>query len=294
MKRWMISFGLLTGLFALSACSSGEAADSEAIVESNVGEITKEDLYVKMKEQYGEQVLNQMVDQMVLEKKYKVSNKEIEKEIEKIKKESGGDDAFKKLLEQNGIKDEKVLKDRIKTMLVSQKAATDGVKVSEEEMKKTFEEKYKTEVKASHILVNDEKTAKEIKQKLDNGGDFAKLAEQFSKDPGSKTKGGDLGFFGKGAMVPEFDKVAFTIEKNKVSDPIKSNYGYHIIKVTDERENTFENKKEEIENQIKQEKAKPITEIVEKLRKDADVKVNDKELKGILKKKQEPSPQMPQ
>lgn len=290
----MLPLGLMTGLLALSACSSGEASDSEAIVESNVGEITKEDLYVEMKEQYGEQVLSQMVDQMVLEKKYKVTEKEIEKEIEKIKKESGGEDAFKKLLEQNGITDEKALEDRIKTMLVSQKAKTDGVKVSEEEMKKTFEEKFKTEVKASHILVDDEKTAKEVKEKLNNGGDFAKLAEEYSKDPGSKMKGGDLGFFGKEAMVPEFDKIVFTLEKNKISDPIKSNYGYHIIKVTDKRENTFKDKEKEIEEQIKQEKAKPITEIVEKLRKDANVKVNDKELKGILKKKQEQTPQMPQ
>ncbi|MBH0157141.1 MAG: peptidylprolyl isomerase [Bacillota bacterium] len=294
MKRWMLSLGLMTGLLALSACSSGEASDSEAIVESNVGEITNEDLYAKLKARYGEQVLSQMVDQMVLEKKYKVTDKEIKKEIEKIKKESGGEDAFKKLLEQNGITDEKALEDRIKTMLVSQKATTDGVKVSAEEMKKAFEEKFKTEVKASHILVDDEKTAQEVKEKLNNGGDFAKLAEEYSKDPGSKMKGGDLGFFGKGAMVPEFDKVAFTIEKNKVSDPIKSNYGYHIIKVTDKRENTFNDKEKEIEEQIKQEKAKPITEIVEKLRKDANVKVNDKELKGILEKKQEQTPQMPQ
>jgi foldase protein PrsA len=290
----MLSLGLMTGLLALSACSSGEASDSEAIVESNVGEITNEDLYAKLKARYGEQVLSQMVDQMVLEKKYKVTDKEIKKEIEKIKKESGGEDAFKKLLEQNGITDEKALEDRIKTMLVSQKATTDGVKVSAEEMKKAFEEKFKTEVKASHILVDDEKTAQEVKEKLNNGGDFAKLAEEYSKDPGSKMKGGDLGFFGKGAMVPEFDKVAFTIEKNKVSDPIKSNYGYHIIKVTDKRENTFNDKEKEIEEQIKQEKAKPITEIVEKLRKDANVKVNDKELKGILEKKQEQTPQMPQ
>ncbi len=289
----MLSIGLTAGLISLSACNNAGGADSEAIVESKAGDITKEQFYNKMKEQYGDQVLNQMIDEMVLEDKYKVTDKEIEKETDKIKEELGGEDAFKQALEQNGLSDEKQLKERIKSMLLNEKAATEGVKVSEAEMKKTFEEKYKTEVKASHILVDDEKTAKEVQKKLNEGGDFAKLAEEYSKDPGSKSKGGDLGFFGKGAMVPEFDKVAFTLEKGKTSELVKSDYGYHIIKVTDKRENKFEDKKEQIEQELKQQKAKPITEILESLKKKADVKVKDKELKEKMEKKAE-QPQMPQ
>ncbi|MBN3553424.1 peptidylprolyl isomerase [Fictibacillus nanhaiensis] len=293
MKKWMLSIGLTAGLISLSACNNAGGADSEAIVESKAGDITKEQFYNKMKEQYGDQVLNQMIDEMVLEDKYKVTDKEIEKETDKIKEELGGEDAFKQALEQNGLSDEKQLKERIKSMLLNEKAATEGVKISEAEMKKTFEEKYKTEVKASHILVEDEKTAKEVQKKLNEGGDFAKLAEEYSKDPGSKSKGGDLGFFGKGAMVPEFDKVAFTLEKGKTSDLVKSDYGYHIIKVTDKRENKFEDKKEQIEQELKQQKAKPITEILESLRKKADVQVKDKKLKEQMEKKAE-QPQMPQ
>ncbi|WP_416730661.1 peptidylprolyl isomerase [Fictibacillus sp. JL2B1089] len=296
MKKWMLSVGLTAGLISLSACNNAGGADSEAIVESKAGDITKEQFYNKMKEQYGDQVLSQMIDEMVLEDKYKVTDKEIEKETEKIKEELGGEDAFKQALEQNGLSDEKQLKERIKSMLLNEKAATEGVKVSEAEMKKTFDEKYKTEVKASHILVEDEKTAKEVQKKLNEGGDFAKLAEEYSKDPGSKSKGGDLGFFGKGAMVPEFDKVAFTLEKGKTSELVKSDYGYHIIKVTDKRENKFEDKKEQIEQELKQQKAKPITEILESLKKKADVKVKDKELKEKMEKKAEQpqTPQMPQ
>ncbi len=289
----MLSVGLTAGLISLSACNNAGGADSEAIVESKAGDITKEQFYNKMKDQYGDQVLNQMIDEMVLEDKYKVTDKEIEKETEKIKEELGGEEAFKQALEQNGLSDEKQLKERIKSMLLNEKAATEGVKISEDEMKKTFEEKYKTEVKASHILVDDEKTAKEVQKKLNEGGDFAKLAEEYSKDPGSKSKGGDLGFFGKGAMVPEFDKVAFTLEKGKTSELVKSEYGYHIIKVTDKRENKFEDKKEQIEQELKQQKAKPITEILESLKKKADVKVKDKELKEKMEMKAE-QPQMPQ
>jgi foldase protein PrsA len=291
MKKWMLSLGLTAGLISLSACNNA-GADSEAIVESKAGDITKEQFYNKMKEQYGDQVLNQMIDEMVLEDKYKVTDKEIDKEIDKIKEELGGEDAFKQALEQNGLSDEKQLKERVKSMLLNEKAATEGVKISEDEMKKTFEEKYKTEVKASHILVDDEKTAKEVQKKLKEGGDFAKLAEEYSKDPGSKSKGGDLGFFGKGAMVPEFEKVAFTLEKGETSDLVKSDYGVHIIKVTDKRENKFEDKKEQVEQELKQQKAKPITEILENLRKKADVKIKDKELKEKIEKKAE-QPQQP-
>ncbi|MCM3717502.1 peptidylprolyl isomerase [Fictibacillus phosphorivorans] len=295
MKKWMLSLGLTAGLISLSACNNA-GADSEAIVESKAGDITKEQFYNKMKEQYGDQVLNQMIDEMVLEDKYKVTDKEIDKEIDKIKEELGGEEAFKQALEQNGLSDEKQLKERVKSMLLNEKAATEGVKVSEDEMKKVFEEKYKTEVKASHILVDDEKTAKEVQKKLKEGGDFAKLAEEYSKDPGSKSKGGDLGFFGKGAMVPEFEKVAFTLDKGETSDLVKSDYGVHIIKVTDKRENKFEDKKEQVEQELKQQKAKPITEILEKLRKKADVKIKDKKLKEKIEKKAEQpqQPQMPQ
>ncbi|MDM5317776.1 peptidylprolyl isomerase [Fictibacillus sp. b24] len=293
MKKWMLSVGLTAGLISLSACNNAGGADSEAIVESKAGDITKEQFYNKMKEQYGDQVLNQMIDEMVLEDKYKVTDKEIDKEIDKIKEELGGEDAFKQALEQNGLADEKQLRERVKSMLLNEKAATEGVKISDEEMKKTFDEKYKTEVKASHILVDDEKTAKEVQKKLNEGGDFAKLAEEYSKDPGSKSKGGDLGFFGKGAMVPEFEKVAFTLDKGETSDLVKSDYGVHIIKVTDKRENKFEDKKEQIEQELKQQKAKPITEILENLRKKADVKVKDKELKEKMEKKAE-QPQMPE
>jgi foldase protein PrsA len=295
MKKWILAAGLTAGLISLSACNNS-GADSEKIVESKAGDITKEEFYNKMKEQYGDQVLNSMIDEKVLEDKYKVTDKEIDKEIDKIKKELGGEDAFKQALQQNGLTNEKQLKERVKSMILNEKASTDGVKVSDSEMKKAFNEKYKTEVRASHILVDDEKTAKEVQKKLNEGGDFAKLAKEYSKDPGSKSKGGDLGYFGKGAMVPEFEKVAFTLDKGEVSDLVKSDYGVHIIKVTDKRENKFEDKKAQIEKELKQQKAKPITEILEKLRKNADVKIKDKDLKKKIeeKAKQPQQPQMPQ
>ncbi|MCK6255869.1 peptidylprolyl isomerase [Fictibacillus sp. KIGAM418] len=292
MKKWLLSLGLAAGVLSLSACNSG--AGSEKVVESKAGDITKDEFYNELKAQYGNQVLKQMVDNKLLEKEYKVTNNEIDNEIAKIKKQLGSEDQFKQALQQNGIKNEKDLRKLVKTQLLNKKAATDGVKVTDAEMKKVFNEKYNEEVKASHILVDDAKTAKEVKAKLDKGEDFAKLAEKYSKDPGSKSKGGDLGYFGKGQMVPEFDKVAFKLKPGQVSDPVKSQFGYHIIKVVDKKTNKFEDKKKQISEELKQQKAKPTDQVITKLQKKADIKIKDKDLKDALKKQDTQMPAQPQ
>jgi len=91
-----------------------------------------------------------------------------------------------------------------------------------------------TEVRASHILVVTEKEAKQVKARLDRGEDFAEVAKEVSKCP-SAARGGDLGFFGRGAMVPEFEKAAFALEVGEVSGPVKTQFGWHIIMVTDKK-----------------------------------------------------------
>jgi peptidyl-prolyl cis-trans isomerase C len=90
------------------------------------------------------------------------------------------------------------------------------------------------EVHAAHILVKNDKKAKEVLDKLSKGQSFAEMARKYSQCPSSKT-GGDLGWFGKGRMVPEFEKVAFEGEKGKVLGPVKTQFGYHLIKVLDKR-----------------------------------------------------------
>ena len=73
------------------------------------------------------------------------------------------------------------------------------------------------------------KQAQELVTKLSGGANFEELAKEFSEDPGSKENGGDLGFFGRGQMVPEFEKAAFALQPNQISDPVKTQFGYHII-----------------------------------------------------------------
>ncbi len=92
------------------------------------------------------------------------------------------------------------------------------------------------QVQARHILVADLATAQSVKRQLDGGADFAALAGQYSTDPGSADKGGDLGWFGRGAMVQEFEDTAFSLEPGETSDPVQTRYGYHIIRVIERRQ----------------------------------------------------------
>jgi len=92
------------------------------------------------------------------------------------------------------------------------------------------------EVKARHILVESEEKAKEIYEKIAHGADFLKMANQFSKDQGSKEDGGDLGYFARGRMVPQFEEAAFKLQKGEVSLPVQSQFGWHLIKVEDKRQ----------------------------------------------------------
>ncbi len=90
------------------------------------------------------------------------------------------------------------------------------------------------EIRASHILVKTENDAKVILSRIQKGESFAKLAEEFSMDS-SKRRGGDLGYFGRGRMVRAFENAAFALEKGQVSQPVKTEFGWHLIKVTDKK-----------------------------------------------------------
>ena len=91
-----------------------------------------------------------------------------------------------------------------------------------------------TQVRAAHILVDTKSKASGLKNRIEGGEDFAKMAKQFSKCP-SGQRGGDLGYFGRGQMVPEFETAAFNLPKGEISEPVQTDFGWHIIKVTDKK-----------------------------------------------------------
>lgn len=146
----------------------------------------------------------------------------------------------------------------IQDVYLKRKMATalteDGVKARYQKF--VAENPAETEVSARHILVATEQKAKEILAAVKGGGDFAKLAGDNTLDPSGKQSGGDLGFFKKGEMVPEFAEVAFKLKEGEVSDtPVKTQFGWHIIKVDKIRTQaqSLEDVREQITNELAQE-----------------------------------------
>jgi peptidyl-prolyl cis-trans isomerase C len=138
---------------------------------------------------------------------------------------------FKKRLDQTR---DRLLMEAILTREGDKGSADAALKAFYDEQVKTM--KSAQEVKARHILVENEDEAKTAVERLKKGEDFAKLAGELSKDPGSGKEGGDLGWFEKDRMVPEFAEAAFKLDKGGVSEIVKTQFGFHIIKVEDKRE----------------------------------------------------------
>ncbi|MGD9916066.1 MAG: peptidylprolyl isomerase [Rhizobiaceae bacterium] len=139
------------------------------------------------------------------------------------------------------------------------------------------------EVKASHILVKTKEEADAIVKRLDAGEDFATIAKELSQDPGSGANGGDLGYFGPGQMVPEFEKAAFALEVGQYTkEPVQSQFGWHIIKVEDKRQQqppAFEDVKEQVRSLVLRER---YVALLKTLREGGSVEITDPALKAAV------------
>jgi len=184
------------------------------------------------------------------------------------------------------------------------KEVASKITVSDDDMKLYYDghkDEFKTPetVRARHILVrvdtsaseSDKKKAKEktedILKKIKSGEDFVKLASEMSDDPGSKSKGGDLGFFSRGRMIKPFEDAAFSLKPGEVSDVIETQFGYHIIKVEEKKDEaieTFDAVKERINQKLLQDQIKTkVTDFIEKAMKDAKVEMHPEAITGEKK-----------
>lgn len=194
-----------------------------------------------------------------------------------------------KLLEQEaknaGIENSKEFQDRmnnIKGQLIQQELVERYVKsvvtdkiVDEEYSKLVASLKGKEEVKVSHILLDSEEKAKEVKKKISkDGSNFAKLAKENTKDDGSKASGGDIGYIMQGQLVPEFEQKAFAMKVNEISEPVKTQFGWHIIKVQDKRAAKAPSKEEAKSALTSKLSREAMEKYLEDLASKADIKLN--------------------
>lgn len=245
--------------------------------------------------QYRESILDALVQQAVFlkkadELKLKPTDEELNKELESrmttIKAMYSSDSDFESALKSEDITEDQ-LKSEIKKSIITEKVQdyiTKDVKVTEEDAKKYYEEnKEKSYTKGAgadmyHILVADESTAKEIKTKLNNGAKFADLASEYGTD-GTKSEGGSLGYveYDSTNMDSDFLAGAKKLKEGEVSDPVKTQFGYHIIMVknihTDKYVQPFDDVKSEIESSLTQTKQQEaITKTTEEWEKEYNVK----------------------
>ncbi|MEY9978873.1 peptidylprolyl isomerase [Lysinibacillus sp. RC79] len=285
MKKTVLSLTLAASVLALGACSGG---DNKTIATSKVGDITVADFNKTSKSLAGSKILEQMLTEKVLADKYKVSDKEIKEAYDATASQLG--DSFAQALAEYGLTEEG-FKDTLRIQLLSEKALKDKA-FKEADVKKHYEQ-MKTELNARHILVADEKTAKEVIAKIKGGAKFADVAKEYSTDTGSAEKGGELGWFSVGAMVDEFNDAAYALPVNTLSEPVQSSFGYHVIEITDKRDvkgvGSFKDEEANIRSQMLSklvntgQDQQVLKDIVAKMAKDADVKTSDKELEPAIK-----------
>ncbi len=276
MKQLLIL--LVITIFAVG-CNSKSTPTSSALAKVNNTVITKEIFFER---------INRLPEWARGRFQSKEGKKDFLEEI--IKEELLYQEAI-----QLGLHNEKEFQDKVEefrkmslitTLLkkeIEEKAVTDPKEIKNFYEKHQDNFKSNLEVKAKHILVETKEEADDIIEKLQKKEDFSDLAKQFSKDTGSAKNGGDLGFFGKGMMVPEFEHAAFNLKPGETSVPVKTQFGYHIIQVTDRKEGTmrdFEEVKTTIEKQLTVEKQRNLFEsYIKKLKeKTGKVKIYDEAL----------------
>ena len=259
------------------------------------------DAGVTFRQKFEEQILEiitiqELVYNEAVKKGIVASDEEIQKEYEVYAEIVEKNPDYKRVMEEKGI-DEDFMKEHLKNTLTYSKyiqSVLDEIEITEADIKSYYDANMsnfvKDEVRARHILISTRngneklsdsqkeeklKFAQSILERAKSGEDFATLAKEFSEDPVSAVNGGDLGFFGKGVMVPEFEEAAFSLAIGEISNIIESDFGYHIIKAEDinKEVTSLESAKDMIENELKYNK---YTEQITELKNSAKIVLNSK------------------
>ena len=287
---------------------------AKVAVSTKEEKITATEYYNKIKENSIATLID-MIDTSMLEKKYETTEEEdqyVEDQISQIKNYYGSDDqTYEKVLKSYfGVQSEEELKAKLRLEYKRKQAVSDYIKehLEEKEIKDYYETSVTGKIKASHILIASEapadatdeekaeaeekalKKAKALIKKIKKGEDFAKLAKKNSDDTGSAAKGGDLDYFDPNTMVPEFAEAVKSLKIDEYTkEPVKTQYGYHIILKKDEKDKPeLSEAEDEIKETLKEQKlnenASLYYETLMKVREENEIKWNDTTLKSSYEK----------
>lgn len=298
MKKTKIALvACITGAIALTACNDDGDADNESGEEiANVDgtSLTEEELTNELKNEYGQQLFNQMIQDTILRQQAEeldIGEEEVEDELEDMREQMGVEDD-EQLLEMLQMQMQipvdsidELKEDFLLPQVVIQELSTAEVDISEEDKEEYYEENEEalTEVEVRHILVEDEETAEEVLDELEDGMSFEDAVEEYSEDSASVPEGGNVGTFPQEGhqMDENFADAAFELDEGEVSEPVESQMGHHIIELLDRNE-TYEELEEEIESRLTQEQSKMPEEVLQELMEEADIEITDNEYEDWL------------
>jgi parvulin-like peptidyl-prolyl isomerase len=227
-------------------------------------------------------VLSELLDQWAAELDIEATEADVEEERTKLIEQLGGQKAFDKAVEESGLSEEDVndqIRQRVLQDRIAEKVA-EGVEVTDADIQKFYDENAETrfgpKATARHILVKDKAKAESILEELRNGGDFAKLAQKHSTDPGSAEQGGELPEFGRGQMVAPFEEAVFNAKQGDIIGPVKTDFGYHVIEVLQlSQGQSIDEVREEISTELGDtKKSEVLKEELAKQTSEAEVDVN--------------------
>ncbi|WIV13040.1 peptidylprolyl isomerase [Proteiniborus sp. MB09-C3] len=221
---------------------------------------------------------NLIVENVILQdaekQKITVKDKEVDEAIDQFIVSVGGKEKLKEFLKQNSMTEDYMEK-RMRTEMIIDKYRNHFFEsiISDEDVKKQYEENKDSyvSIRASHILVKTEKEANDILKRINSGESFEELTK-LSTEPGAEARKGDLGYFTKGKMVPEFEKAVFELKPGEISDVVKTEFGYHIIKLTDIKD-SFEEVKDNVLADLQNKESAKFDQKVKELRDNAKIEI---------------------
>lgn len=249
-----VGFAALSAILGIQLYQGGQTAgaakleDPTAVAVVNGETITKAQLYDRMIDRVGKDAVDELIKETLVTQAAKaanvtVSDAEVKAELDKIKSNFGSDAEFEMVLAQQGFTLDE-LNRQIKFHVTLKKLVEPRVadKLTDAALEEHFnanKESYATqkeEVHARHILVETREAAEQVIARIKAGEDFAAVAKEVSTEPAAKESGGDLGFFGRGQMVPEFEEAAFNLPVGQLSEPVQSQFGWHVIEVLEHKQ----------------------------------------------------------
>ena len=298
-KKAILPVALSISVIGLAGCSSG----GTKYISSKAGDVTEKDIVESIgANQLSKAATSMMIQKVLLDKyKNKINEKVIDEQLKKAQEQYGGKDKFEQILKQQGFTLDKY-KDGLKVKAAQTLMINEYAGITEDKIKESYE-KNKHQYHLAHILISvksnsnpnglsDEeakKKAEEVLKKVKDGGDFASLAKEYSNDTENASSGGDLGWSSKEntKFVSEFSNAAYSLNKDQVSDVVKTPFGYHIIKVLDTKDSSYDELKTSLEERAAEQAVKSdntiVSKALKKLFEEYNVKSDNSDVEAYIK-----------